>query len=268
MVPPPASPPPAPPLQGRRIVVTRARDQAAELVRALEQQGADVVIAPVIRIEPLPDLSPLRVALTDPARYRWIVFTSQNAVQIVCDRLAEWGAGPAVLARAAVAAIGPATAAALARRGIVPALVPAEYVAEAALRLLLERGDVRGARVLLPTALEARDVLPDGLRAAGAVVDVVPVYRTVREAGDGSGLAAEILAGRIDAVTFTSSSTVKHFVEIVGRDAATSERFVAAVIGPVTAAAARELGVGGGAPVEASPYTVPGLVEALCRRFA
>ena len=255
-------------LRGRRIVVTRARDQAGDLVRALEARGADVVVAPVIRVEPLSDLSPLRAALADPARYRWIVFTSRNAVRIVCDHLAEWGLDPAALGRTAVAAIGPATAEALARRGITPALVPAEHVAEAALQAILARGDVRGARVLLPTALEAREVLPEGLRAAGALVDVIPVYRTVRESGNGKRLAAEILEGRVDAVTFTSSSTVQHFVAMVGRDAAASSQFVAAVIGPVTAATARELGVGGGGLVEAAPYTVPGLVEALCRHFA
>src|SRR3989441_12154175 len=96
-------------------------------------------------------------------------------------------------------------------------------------------GELRGKRVLLPGAREARDALPDGLRALGAVVDAIPVYETVREPGDGSKLAAELLAGNIAAVTFTSSSTVRHFVEIVGREAATCGRFATAVIGPVTA---------------------------------
>src|SRR5574341_2159306 len=98
-------------LEGRRIVVTRARDQAGELIRALEDRGAAVVVAPVIRIEPLSteELGGLRAALTDPSRYRWIVFTSQNAVQIVCDRLAEWGIAPAAFERCLIAAVGPAT---------------------------------------------------------------------------------------------------------------------------------------------------------------
>jgi uroporphyrinogen III methyltransferase/synthase len=246
-------------------VVTRPRDQAAELVRALEEHGAEVVSAPAIRIVPLADLSPLRAALGRLADYDWLVFTSQNAVRIVCDRLAEWGLAPQDLARVPVAAIGPATAAALARRGIVPALVPPQFVAEAVVAALAARGELRGRRVLLPRAREARDALPAGLRAHGAAVDVIPVYETLAETGVAQGLAAEILAGRIDAVTFTSSSTVRRFVELVGREAATSGRFAAAVIGPVTAATARELGIA--VAVEAGEYTVAGLVDALVRHL-
>ncbi len=234
-------------------------------MRALEALGAEVVAAPTIRIEPLADLEPLRAALTQLARYAWLVFTSQNTVHVVCDRLAEWGLATPDLARAAVAAIGPATAQALERRGVTPALVPEQFVAEAVVAALAARGDLAGKRVLLPRARDARDALPDGLRALGAVVDVIPVYETVGEAGDGSGLAADILAGNIDAITFTSSSTVRHFVDLVGPEAAASGRFAAAVIGPVTAATARELGIG--VAVEADEYTAPGLVKALVRYF-
>jgi len=252
-------------LLGRRIVVTRAREQAAALVRALTALGADVVAAPAIHIAPLADLEALRAALAQVARYRWIVFTSRNAVEVVCGRLPEWGMTPRDLTRAGVAAIGPATAEALARYGVTPNLVPREYVAEAVVAALAASGDLRGQRVLVPRAREARDALPAGLRALGATVDVVAVYETVREPGDGSALAGELLAGKIDAVTFTSSSTVRHFVEIVGREAATCGRFAAAVIGPVTAATARELGLG--APVQAEHYTVPALVEMLVQYF-
>jgi len=261
----PRPPESARPLRGRRIAVTRAREQAGELARALEALGAQVIAAPMIRIEPLSDLAPLGAALTQLARYAWLVFTSQNTVEVVCERLPEWGLAPHDLARAAVAAIGPATAAALARHGVAPDLVPEEFVAEAVVGALAARGELRGKRVLLPRARAARDALPDGLRRLGAVVDVIPVYDTVRETGDDGGLAAEILAGRIDAVTFTSSSTVRHFVDIVGPEAATSGRFAAAVIGPVTAATARELGLA--VAVEAEEYTIPGLVEALVRYF-
>ncbi len=234
-------------------------------MQALEALGAEVVAAPTIRIEPLADLEPLRAAFTQLARYAWLVFTSQNTVHVVCDRLAEWGLATSDLARAAVAAIGPATAQALERRGVTPALVPEQFVAEAVVAALAARGDLAGKRVLLPRARDARDALPDGLRALGAVVDVIPVYETVGEAGDGSGLAADILAGNIDAITFTSSSTVRHFVDLVGPEAAASGRFAAAVIGPVTAATARELGIG--VAVEADEYTAPGLVKALVRYF-
>jgi uroporphyrinogen-III synthase len=253
-------------LEGRRIVITRTREQAGDLARALEAHGAAVVLAPVIHVEPLPQLGALRAALAGLSAYRWVVFTSQNAVQIVFDRLVAWGLGPRVFAGTSVAAIGTATGDALSQRGVVPALVPEEFVAEALAEALAARGNLQGSRVLIPTAQDARDALPAGLRAHGAVVEVVPVYRTVRAATDLSALAAELRQGRIDAVTFTSSSTVRHFVDLVGPGAATSGRFAAAVIGPVTAGTARELGIGD--VLEAAPHTVPGLVDALVRRFA
>ena len=259
-------------LEGRRIVITRAREQAGDLARALEARGAVVVLAPVIRIEPLPQLGALRAALAGLSAYRWVVFTSQNAVQIVFDRLVAWGLGPRAFATTAVAAIGSATGEALAQRGVVPALVPDEFVGEALAEALVARGGggggggLAGSRVLVPSAQEARDVLAAGLRAHGAIVDVVPVYRTLPAAAELSELAVDLALGEIDAVTFTSSSTVRYFVDLVGRRAATSGRFVAAVIGPVTAGTARELGLGD--VVEGEPHTVPGLVDALVRRFA
>jgi len=168
------------PLAGRRIAVTRAREQAGDLVRELEALGAEVVAAPTIRMARLTDLAALRAALTRVPPYDWIVFTSQNAVQVVCDRLPEWGLSSRDVARALVAAIGPATAEALVRRGVVPDLVPDRFVAEAVVSALAARGEVRGKTVLLPRAREARDALPDGLRALGALVDVIPIYETVR----------------------------------------------------------------------------------------
>lgn len=255
-------------LQGRRIVVTRAREQAGDLVRALEDLGAEAVLAPVIRIQPLETMGPLRAALTGLSAYRWVVFTSQNTVQIVLDRLVAWGLTPRVFASTAVAAIGTATAATLRSRGLVPALVPDEFVGEALAEALIARsgGSLVGARVLIPSAEDARDALPTALRRHGAEVENIPVYRTVPVAADFGELISEIIARRIDAVTFTSSSTVKSFVHLVGPETATSGRFVAATIGPVTAATARELGLRD--VIEAEPHTVPGLVEALVRRFA
>jgi len=245
--------------------VTRAREQAGELARALEALGAEVLAVPTIRIVPLADLTALRAALTDPAAYDWIVFTSQNTVHVVCGRLPEWGLAARDLALMAVAAIGPATAQALERYGVTPDLVPPTYVAEAVVAAVVARGPVHGKRFLVPRAREARDALPEGLRARGAVVDVIPVYETVGAAGDGSALATQLLGGTIDVVTLTSSSTVRGFVDLVGRAAATSGRFRAAVIGPVTAASARELGVP--VAIEAEDYTVGGLVAALVRYY-
>src|SRR5256712_9483028 len=131
-------------LAGRRIVVTRAREQAGDLVRALQQLGAGVITAPTIRIEPLPHLAPLRAALADLSSYRWIVFTSRHTVDIVFDPLPAWGLRPRSLARAAIAAIGPATAAALARRGAPPALLPERYVPEARIAALARVDRLRG----------------------------------------------------------------------------------------------------------------------------
>jgi uroporphyrinogen-III synthase len=248
------------PLAGRRIVVTRARAQASDLVQRLTALGADVVCAPVIRIEPVADLSPLRNALAAMASYEWVVFTSANAVEIAA-------ADPAPFRAVRVAAIGPATATALERVGIAVALVPAQHVAEALAAALVSRG-VAGKRILVPTAERARPVLGETLRAAGATVDVIPVYRTIAEQGDAGGLTRDLTNGRVTAVTFTSSSTVEHFVDLVGREAATSGRYTAAVIGPVTAGTARELGVAAGGLIEADPSTAEGLIAALVRHFA
>jgi uroporphyrinogen-III synthase len=255
-------------LQGRRIVVTRAREQAADLVRELEAHGAQAIVAPVIRIHPLENLGPLRAALSGLSGYRWVVFTSQNAVQIVLDRLVAWGLTTRVFSSTSIAAIGSATAEALRKRGLHPALVPDEFVAESLVEALINAssGTLVGARVLVPSAEDAREALGEGLRRHGAIVENISVYRTVAVQDDFGDLISEIIARRIDAVTFTSSSTVKSFVNLVGPETATSGRFVTATIGPITAGTARELGLRD--IIEAEPHTVPGLVESLVRRFA
>jgi uroporphyrinogen III methyltransferase/synthase len=253
------------PLAGRRVVVTRAREQAGELIQALTTLGAEVIAAPTIRIEPLADLERLRAAIGDLARYRWIVFTSQNTVQVVLEQLPAWGYGPGQLGKTRVAAIGPATGTALSARGVRVDLLPKGYVAEELVVALGESGDLRGARVLIPQAETARDALSEGLRAQGAQVEVIPVYRTVPAMDDGGALAREILAGRVDAVTFTSSSTVQSFARAVGAEAAKSHRYAAAVIGPVTAATAREYGLP--VAIEAEEYTTAGVIDALVRHF-
>lgn len=254
-------------LSGRRIVVTRAREQAADLVRELEAHGAQPIVAPLIRIQPLEDLGPLRAALSNLSEYRWVVFTSQNAVQIVLDRLVAWGLTARVFSSTSVAAIGSATADMLKQRGVIPSLVPDEFVAEALVGALEYRsdGDLPGSRVLIPSAEDAREVLVNGLTRLGAVVDNIPIYRTVPAAGDFQDLIEAISGQRIDAVTFTSSSTVRAFVDRVG-PAATSGQFVAATIGPVTARTARDLGLRD--VIVGMPHTIPGLVDALLRRFA
>ena len=250
------------PLEGRRIVVTRARAQAREFVAALEALGAEVVAFPTIRIVPPPDPEPLRRAAAEAGTFDWIVFTSANGVRRFWSALAEGGGDARSLSGVRVCAIGPATAAELERRGVRPDAVPETFVAEAAVETLLRAGVGPGTRVLLPKAAVARPVLPDRLRAAGAEVTEVAAYATVPD-GDGAERVRALLdRGAVDAVTFTASSTVDHFVELAGAEVG---RAAVACIGPVTAATARERGLR--VDVEAAEYTIPGLTRAIRDHF-
>lgn len=261
------------PLAGRTIVVTRARAQAHALRELLEAAGARVIEIPAIRIVPPDDYGLLDAAIGRLGDYQWIVFTSQNAVEAFAERLLQTRAGGAAdLPRLRIAAIGPATAQALRAHGLRPSLAPDRFVAEALVEAFAReagaggvRGDLRGTRILLPRAAEARSVLPEGLRALGASVDVVPVYRVEVER-EQHPEAWRRLSGRVDAVTFTSPSTVRSFAELLGAEA---PRLLAgalvACIGPVTAAAARSRGLAVG--LVADTYTIPGLADALRRRL-
>lgn len=256
------------PLSGRRVVVTRSRAQARSLCALLEADGAEVIEFPAIRVVPPSDYGPLDRAIERLADYQWIAFTSQNAVTALADRLEVRGRDTALLERLRIAAIGPATAHALCARGLRPRLAPARFVAEAlveAFAAAYPQG-LRGVRVLLPRALDARTVLPDGLRALGAVVDVVPVYRVEVEREQGPAAWQRLLHEAVDAVTFTSPSTVRNLVELLGAE---SSRVlgpaIVACIGPITAAAARECGLSVG--LVAETYTIPGLVDVLRGRL-
>jgi len=254
------------PLAGRRILITRARAQAGPLRDLLEADGAEVLEFPTIRVGPPDDPGLLDRALAELDRYGWIVFTSRNAVRAVCDRLREIGRTPSALEGAKLAAIGPGTAEALRSAGLSVDLAPREYVAEA---LVDAFGgiELRGVAVLLPRAASARGVLPDGLRARGAAVEVVAAYRTEVERDHAPEVRRRLVAHPVDAVTFTSSSTVTHFVELLGSEV---ERVVGSAlvvcIGPVTAATARAEGLR--VSVVATDYTIPGLVAALRRALA
>ena len=257
------------PLLGRRIVVTRPRAQAGELAAHLEELGAEVDLVPAIEIAPPPDPEALDRAVRDARGYDWILFTSVNGVRAFFDRMAVLACDVRELARARIAAIGPETAAELERRLIRPAVVPAEYRAEGLLAALAE-DEVRGRRVLLPRAAGARAILPDVLRGRGAVVDEVIAYvAVVPPATDVEGLRAALAAGAIDAVTFTSSSTVRNFATTIGAEAvaamARQPRPLVACIGPVTADTARELGMR--VDVVPDTYTVRALADALVTRF-
>jgi uroporphyrinogen III methyltransferase/synthase len=254
-------------LAGRSVVVTRARAQAAELADLLAAEGAEVLELPTIRIAEPDDWGPADAAIAGLDSYDWIVFTSANAVRAFVDRLAVRGLDPSALAGASVAAVGPSTAAKLAESGVSAAFVPDEHRAEGVLAGLLERGVGAGSRVLLPRALEAREVLPDELRRSGAEVDVAPVYRTVPGEGDPAVLE-RLRARAVDAITFTSASTARRLVEMLGDvdRAGALHGVVTASIGPVTSDALRSLGLG--VDVESADSTVPGLVRALVGHYA
>jgi uroporphyrinogen III methyltransferase/synthase len=255
------------PLHGRRIVVTRARAQASGFLERLRRMGADAVEIPVIAVEPdavQRDLDQALDRLAQPRPSgRWAVFTSANAVDLVWEAIERSGRDARDLAGVRLVAIGPETAAALQRHGLRADLVPGEYVAEAVAEAMLAAG-VEGARVWLPRAAMARDVLPDRLREAGAEVDVLPLYRTVLPAAAAPALAAELDRAPVDAVTFTSSSTVQHFLQALeGRPF--PEGAIAACIGPVTARAAEAAGLPVG--IVATEYTTAGLAAALAAHF-
>jgi uroporphyrinogen-III synthase len=248
------------PLAGRRIVVTRPRNQSQGLRRELEARGASVILFPVMRIRRLPDVPGLDEALRSVESYRWVLFTSANGVEIVWQRLRELGATPGMLRARGVAAIGPATAAALRERGVEPAFIPEAYVGES---LGQELPDVSGERVLLARAANSRPALRDLLAARGAAVDEFSVYRAARERPGKRAL--EELSRGVDAITFTSPSTVRYFLSALDRAGLDPHRLpgapIAACIGPVTAASAERAGVR--PRVVATTYTSAGLVQAL-----
>ena len=255
------------PLEGRTIVITRARAQAQRFAQLLEAAGARVLQAPTIVIEPPASWELLDTALGALDSFTWVVFTSVNGVAMVDRRLSARGLAWAAIARKRVAAIGPATAEALAEHGVRVELVPTEYRAEAlveALRRLVGPAD----RVLLPRAKETRDVLVVELRRLGVTVTEVPAYQT-RRIEDGVVRLREALAsGSVDAVTFTSSSTARNFAEQFSDSErnAWRGRIAVASIGPITAATAAEYGLS--TDVMPSEYTIPALARALADYFA
>jgi len=255
------------PLKGRTIVVTRARAQAQRFVQLLEAAGARVLQAPTIVIEPPASWEPLDTALAALDSFTWLIFTSVNGVAMVDRRLVARGIPWAAIARKRVAAIGPATADALAEHGVRVEAVPAEYRAEGLverLRAVLGPAD----RVLLPRAKDTRDILVVELRRLGVSVTEVPAYQT-RRVEDGVVRLREALAsGNVDAVTFTSSSTARNFAEQFSEDERSAWRgkTVVASIGPITAATAAEYGLA--TDVMPTEYTIPALARALADYFS
>ncbi len=247
-------------LTGKRIVITRPAAQSQPFIDSLIAVGATPILFPTIQIVPLADSSLLDSALANLSAYDWIVFTSANGVRLALERMQQLNFSVGTLNAHQVAAIGPATAKALTDQGIRVALQPDEYVAEAIVESLKKRGAITGQRFLLLRADIARPTLREQLIANGGLVDETPVYQTVRGQPDSTAYA-ELRCG-VDVITFTSSSTVRYFCELLGDEAikiAVNAQIMC--IGPITAQMARELGLHVAAT--AREYTVPGLLNVM-----
>jgi uroporphyrinogen III methyltransferase/synthase len=259
------------PLFGKRVLVTRAIDQADSLAQALRERGAQAIELPMIRIEAALEPAPLQAAVRALRSYQWLVFTSQNGVSAFFTELARQGLDSRSLYGLRIAAIGPSTAQALQPFGVRCDVMPESFRGEALAEVMLQEQaqgqGMRDIRVLLPRAAVARDVLPETLREAGAHVDVVEAYRTYGATPETAQKLSELLdQGELDVVTFTASSTVDHTLAALGVDGAQRLRgLTLASIGPITTdtATARGLEIN----ITAETYTIPGLVAALERHF-
>jgi uroporphyrinogen-III synthase len=272
------------PLYNKHILVTRTREQASVMSEKLRALGAVPVEFPTIRIVPPQDWAQLDAALQrlytpSGSDYSWLVFTSVNGVNICCERLLSLGYEPRAMRNVRIAAIGPATAAALTKYGLAADLVPSEYIAEGVASALLadaqQKGtSLAGQHILLARAAEARKVLVTELQQAGAIIDEVAAYYTLPIAGDderGREVVSLLRQGQLDVLTFTSSSTVRNFVAWLKdceqisayflHDLIRQPRPTIACIGPVTGQTARELGLP--VDIEASEFTIDGLVKAI-----
>jgi uroporphyrinogen III methyltransferase / synthase len=257
---------PQKPLAGRRIVITRARAQAEGLARRIEELGGEVIEFPTIEIRPPESFAALDAAVEKIADYDWVIFTSVNSVEPFLARLEQKGKTAMALAPLKVGAIGPETAKRLEEAQIRSCLVPERYQAEGILDAV-DPAAMRGKRVLIPRAAEAREILPETLRRWGALVDVVVAYRTALPAAEPTPLAQLLSERKADVVTFTSSSTVRNFVRLfdhknLGEIVAGS---TIACIGPITAGTVAELG--GRADIVAQEFTIPGMVRAIVEHF-
>ncbi len=253
------------PLIGKRILITRAREQSGEFATLLKKTGAEVIEFPTIEIAPPLHWKDLDRALHQLKSYDWLIFTSANGVHFFWQRLKEKGKIH-LPSSIKVCAIGPATANQLMKKKISVDYMPKEFIAEAILDGF-GKMSINGKRILLARAKKARDILPRGLRKMGGEVDVVEAYRTVKPKGGSKRLRQLLTDGKIDVITFTSSSTVNHFVELLQKEDLKKrlKGIAVACIGPVTSKTAK----GWGMKVQIQPkeYTIPGLTKAIAEYF-
>lgn len=250
------------PLLGKTVVVTRAREQASELVQHLSELGAECLEFPTIKVVPPQDPKPLDGAIARLSAYDWLVFTSVNGVNFFFERLFARNKDVRALHHLRTAVIGPATGARLLDFGLTSDIVPASYRAESVVEAFAAE-DIKGKKILLPRASEARPVLPVELTKMGAVVDEVTAYETQTAQDNAEGILSRLNAGAIDLITFTSSSTVKNFQALLPPESLESllKNVAIAAIGPITAETARKLGFK--VEIIAAAYTIPGLCEAI-----
>ena len=254
------------PLLGKRIVVTRARQQASDLVRLLSDQGAECLEYPTIKIMPPKDPEPLKQAVENLSAYDWIVFTSVNGVIYFFEQLFAAGKDVRALGRMQTAAIGPATAERLLEFGLTSDIVPETYRAESVVQAF-EKVKLKGMKILLPRARKARPILPQELTKMGATVDEIPAYETLKVVENTDDLVCKLKDNQIDLITFTSSSTVKNFKALLPAENFTEliQGVTIASIGPITSDTAEKLGFD--VHITAESYTIAGLVEAILQNY-
>jgi uroporphyrinogen III methyltransferase/synthase len=254
-------------LVGKKILITRAREQSGDFAARLKKLGAEVIEFPTIEIVPPIRWKELDRAIDQLKSYDWILFTSANGVHFFWQRLKERGRSPHLPPSLKVCAIGPATAKQLKEKGVSVHYIPKEFIAESILDGFGKKV-INGKRILLARAKKARDILPKGLRKMGAEVDVVEAYGTVRPKGGSKKLKKILKDGKMDVITFTSSSTVNHFAELLKKEDLKKllKGIAIACIGPVTARTVKEWGLK--AQIQPRQYTIPGLTRAIAEYFA
>ncbi len=253
-------------LLGKKILITRARDQSSEFAAELRNLGAKVITFPTIEVLPPTSWKGVDRAIDRLKSYDWAIFTSANGVHFFWQRLIDQGKYKRLPSSLMICAIGPATAKQLKKKGVRIDYIPQAFVAESILKGF-GKMNLKGKRILLARARVARDILPKGLKKMGAEVDVVEAYRTVKPRG-GTKRLIRLLTGQIiDVITFTSSSTVNHFAELLKTEDLKTflKDITIACIGPVTAKTARRWGMR--VRIQPRQYTIPGLIRAIAEYF-
>ncbi len=254
------------PLFGKRIVITRARAQASDLVSKLSKLGAHCIEIPTIKIAPPEDIKPLQESIKNINNYEWLVFTSVNGVKYFFDTLFDMGKDVRVLGHLKFACIGPVTKERLKDYGITSDVLPETYRAESVIDAF-SKVDIKNKKILLPRAKKARTILPEELKKMGAGVDEVMAYETLLDVGKKEKLITLLEKSKIDAITFTSSSTVSNFISLL--DSRDSDKLlkgvVTASIGPITSDTAKSLNIE--PDIEALEYTIQGLVNSLLEYY-